>query len=278
MATLLDCSTNKGTIQTDGNLIYLNFTRDPGTWIYCNYPESLPYAALGDKNAGNKFLNQVVVNGSAELFASHVNNTGYDIYFGVQLYNAGGSTVSVTRRYNGHRHSGTYPDWCNVEGGVWLDYASNPDGSTFSVAPGTAVWIFEKNVPSGAYFNSILQFETSGSLYCFPYIYRSRSNLDGTATCYPWVSGSRVYRGYANSYFIRTSLNLNVSQMPYKYYTSNCTCGNTNEMISITDPCTGNTFSCSNGANLGNWGIHYYFTVTVNNNTSVTRRMSVSSR
>ncbi len=272
MATILDCNT--ASTQTDGNRLYLSFTRYSGKWIYCNYPERLPADALGDFNEGNHYLNHVVVNGPAQLFASYVNDTGYDIYFGIQLYNSGSSTISITRQNNGHRHSGTYPNWCDVEGGVWSDFFSNPDGTTFSVSPGKAVWIFEQPVPVGKFFNSMVRFQTNGPLHCFPYVYRSRANINGTATCYPWVSGAKQYRGEGDSYFIETTINLSVSQMPYKYYTCSCGSGNSNEITAIYDPCASAWRSCSSpDNNLGNWGMQYLFKVTVSNDTGSTKRV-----
>lgn len=83
MATFYDRD-NKVTRLTDGtSLNPLTFTRDSGKWIYCNYPENLPADSLGDCDKGNHYLNHVQVNGPAQVFASHKNDTGYDIYFAI---------------------------------------------------------------------------------------------------------------------------------------------------------------------------------------------------
>jgi len=266
--TFNDC--NSSSTLTDGNRIYFNFTRQPVKWIYCNYPERLQSDALGDSTLGNHFLNQVQVNGDYQLYASYMNQTGYDIKFGVQLYNSGSSSVTVTRYNNAHRTSPPF-DYCDVEGGIWADFFNSSGTTSYTVAPYSVVWIFEEDVPVGGYFNSLVRFHTSGNLWCFPYVYTNSSNIDGTATCYPWNTASQVYRGHGDSYFISGWKTLNISNMPYKYFTSTCGSGNTNEMTEIHDYCSGINHSCSSGANLGNWGMQYLFNITVNNDTGAAR-------
>lgn len=180
--------------------------------------------------------------------------------------------MTVIRENNGFRYSVGDKDWAEIEGGVWISFFNNPDGSQFSIGPGKAAWIFTNSkIPKGSFFNAVVRFRTTGTLHCFPYVYYDRNAVDGTATCYDWKSGTRMYRGEGGSYFIRTSLNLKVSQMPYKYQTCYCATGNTNEMISIYDPCANQSRTCSSGDNLGNWGVQYSFNVTVLNDTGATK-------
>lgn len=272
MATFNNC-THASTV-LEGTRKYLSFNRSAGQWVYCNYPERLPSdgSALGDSDKGNRYLNQVPVNGPAQVFASYVNDMAYPIYFGVQLYNAGTVAVTATLENNAHRHSGTYTDWCDVEGGVWVDFFANNPGTQFTVNPGRSAWIFEGAVPAGKFFNSLVRFRTTGPLWCFPYVYTSRAKINGTATCYPWVSGQRVYRGEGDSYFLATSLNLNVSELPVHWLSHHCSDGNQNEMIAIRDRCANQDRSCSNtDNNLGNWGAQYLYTVALTNDTSLSK-------
>jgi len=265
---------NKVTRLTDGtSLNPLTFERDSGKWIYCNFPEELHQDSLGDRDKGNHYLNHVTVNGPAQVFASHTNKTRYDIYFGIQLYNAGSRSVTVTRENNGFRYSIGKQNWAEIEGGVWISFFDNPDGTKFTINPGKVAWIFTSTkIPEGSFFNAIVRFRTTGTLHCFPYVYRNRNAIDGTADCYPWTSGDRQYRGEGNSYFIKTSLNLKTSQMPYKYQTCSCRSGNTNEMISIYDPCANQWRACSSSDNnIGNWCVQYLFNITVLNDTNARR-------
>lgn len=54
-----------------------------------------------------------------------------------------------------------------------------------------------------------------------------------------------------------------------------------NDMVEIKCPNTGpanpdyEVFSCSSGANLGNWGLQYCYSMTVNNDTATTRTISL---
>lgn len=270
MAVFLDCATTES--QADGRRISLNFKRFPGKWIYCNYPERLPPEALGDSGLGNKYLNRVAVCGEAQLFASYLNGTGDDIFFGVLLCNPGVTAATVVRKNNGHRHSGQYPDWCDVAGGVWHDFFAETSEEVLVVAPGESVWIFEGPVPSNKFFNSLVYFQTDLPLDCLVYAYQSRADIDGTANCFPWQPGAKQYRGEGSSYAIEAATGLYVSRMPYRYYTCRCGPGNQNEIMPIYDPCADQCRCCTcPDRNLGNWGLQYLLYVVVVNDTSAPR-------
>jgi hypothetical protein len=268
MATLLSCpSSFYSPASTPTSATALTFTQDQGTWIYCNFPESITSRSQFGNHVsgyGNVYLNQVSVNGTVQLFASHLNSYGSSFNYGVQLYNPNASSITVTILNNGFRASS---DWLSVECGVWSDFFATPGGNQYIVGSGQSLWIIQKSVPSGALFNAVIRFQTTNTMYCTEYVYDPNvNNIDGTATLFPWDS-SRVYRGHGNSYFIRATYDIYVSQMPYKFYTNICSDPQaSSEMITIYDP-SGTQFSCP-GANLGNWGAQYYFTINVHNNTS----------
>jgi len=247
----------------------VNYTLSSGkTWVYCNYPEQIPSNALGDYDSGDVYLNKVNVNGDTELFASYRNMTGKSIYFGIQLYNPNSTAVSVTVKNRAFHFSGGSPtqDWNWVVGQTPVDFLSYTSTNTITVNGGSANWPYYDLglIPNGCLFNVYLRFTTNGPLWCFPYVYTNRSKIDGTATLYPWSSSSKVYRGYGSNYEVNASLNINVSQMPYVFASNSCSYNSARDMISINDQ--GTIWSCSN-ANLGNWGAHYKFSVTINNDT-----------
>jgi len=270
MAVFLDCAT--AISQTDGRQIELKFKRCPtGKWIYCNYPELLPASALGDSGLSNKYLNRVFISGEAQLFASYVNGTGDDIFFGILLSNPGNGAARAVRQNSGHRHSGTYPDWCDVECGVWRDFYADDSEEIFIVPPGGSVWIFEGPAPANKYFSTVINFWTDLLLECFVYAYQSRAAVDGTATCFPWTPGDKQYRGEGDTYTIETTLGLHASRMPYQYYTCRCP-GSKGEMTPIYDPCADAWRCCScPDRNIGNWGMQYLFYIVVTNDTATAK-------
>jgi hypothetical protein len=269
VAVFLDCAAVVS--EVDGRRIVLKFKRYPGAWIYCNYPEHLPAAALGDSGLGNKYLNRVFVDGEAQLFASYLNATGGDLFFGVLLHNPGNATARVVRQAVGHRHSGKYPDWCDIQGGVWGDFFNSCSEEIFAIHSRESVWIFEGPAPNNKFFNTVLALQTDMLLECLVYIYRNRANIDGTATCFPWTPGSKQYRGVGDSYAIESDLGLHLSRMPCHYYT--CRCGNNpDEITPIYDTCADAWRCCTcPDKNLGNWGLHYLFQVVVVNDTDAAR-------
>lgn len=243
--------------------------------VYCNYPEQIPSNALGDYDSGNVYLNKVNVNGDTELFASYRNMAGKSIYFGVQLYNPNSTSVLVTVKNRAFHFSGDLPahDWNWVVGQTPVDFLKYTSINTITVNGGSANWPYYDLglIPNGSLFNVYLRFMTNGPLWCFPYVYANRSKINGTATLYPWSANSAVYRGYGSSYEVNASFTINVSQMPYVFGSNSCIFNSSKDMIPINDQ--GSIWSCSN-ANLGNWGAHYKFTVTITNDTASSKTIN----
>jgi hypothetical protein len=187
------------------------------------------------------------------------------------FHNPGNGTATVIRKGVGHRHSGKYPDWCDVQGGVWSDFFNDNSKEIFTIPSTETVWVFEGLVPNNKFFNTVLALQMDMLLECFVYIYRSRANVDGTAVCFPWIQGAKQYRGMGESYALETAMGLHLSRMPYYYYT--CRCGNNpNEVVAIYDFCTDAWRCCACAdRNLGNWGLHYLFHVVVTNDTDETQ-------
>ncbi len=255
----------------------INFAKLAGQkWVYCNYPEGLSTAALGDKQYGNKYLNRVNVTGDTEVFASYRNNTGLEtpIKFGVQLYNPSNDTINVTVKNRGFRTSGpTTGDWNYVVGQTPTDFLNYTATNSFTIGPYLSKWVYNELGPilNGSLFNCYVRFTTDAAVWCFPYAYTSLSNIDGTATLYPWVDNApnNTHRGYGDTCQLGSWFTLLTSQMPYSYATSSCAYNNGEDIIPINDQ--GKIWNCDTpGRNLGNWGAHYNFHVTVKNDTNYT--------
>ncbi len=234
------------------------FERIPGRWIYCNYPERLPQKALE-----HHYLNRVLVTGEAQLFASYVSEIDVPVTFGVQVVNPGARQAQVLLKNHGHRHSGDYPNWCDVEGGVWADYYAYTPRPPVRILPKRSVWLVQESVPARAYFNTLLRFTTTAPVWCLVYVYRDRASIDRRATCYPWDPASIQYRGVGDSVAIRAQVALRTSELPVSWNTH--TCASPDEMVAIRDPCTGLVHACETGANLGNWGLPYLYHVMITN-------------
>jgi hypothetical protein len=260
-------SANAESIPIEGNRLQLTFTPNPGKLIYCNYPEVLlTNEVLGDKQYGNHYLNkaEVKVNEDCQLFASHSNRTGLNMKYGIQFYNGGQSEVTLKISNAGYS---AQQDWDTASLEVWNNFFQSTEVS-YLIPPGGVKWILEQNVPPGYLINAVSRFSANGDLDCFEYLYLDLNSIDGTATLYPWDNGeSKMYRGTGDSYFITTNVELNVSQLPCMIMTNTRECHNANELIEIVEPSNGTIFSIGNGANLGNWGIQYGFTVKVINDT-----------
>jgi hypothetical protein len=250
--------------------------------VYCNWPEGINSPAyLGDStddpNGKGHFLNKVTVNsGSAQLYASYLNQLSQNLNFGIQLYNPGSSSVTVTLQNNGFRAS---TDEQSVVCGVWADFFATPGGTVYTIPSGGVAWIQQgKSVPAGYLFNSVVRFQVSGgSVYCIPYLYSSLSNINGQAVFIDWVTSARQYRGYGPTYFINATATIDIGSGTGQtsFETHLCNTNNPADVVAITEPQTGAVYSCSNNppANLGNYEIQYSFTMNVHNSSGSTKNL-----
>lgn len=254
-------------------------TYSPATspkWIYCNYPEQLPAQALGDKSIGNRYLNRVYVYAgtTAEVFASYRNMSGYSVYFGVQLYNPKSTAVNVTVSKRGfHYNPGPQGQgWSWGVGQTPADFI-NYTGTTSIPIPGYgSKWALSQQGPVGNLnlFNCYVRFSTDGDVWCFPYVYNSLTNLDGSATLYSGTPAAQK-RGLGSTCIINASVTYNVSDLPICFAGNSCQYNSASDMIELDDQ--GTIWDCSN-TTLGNWGAHYLYNVTIVNNTASSKTIN----
>lgn len=254
----------------------LNFTREGNqTLIYCNSPESFRPEHLGDNG---RCLNQVTVTTTnAQVYASYEKNPsssfGGTVKFGIQIYNPNSNSITITKRNNGFNSSNGY----DVQGLTYERFFANDPSTRYSIAPAGSTWIMEETV-SYRFFEALCRFETTGTCIVTVYVFVNKYNIDGNAIPCDLVyvgSDVPVYSGSGDSYFLSTDITLNSANCfasmnnSYYYWLCDCNTYNANEMTAI-DLCQGGSAYCTNSGfnNLGNYGMQYYFSMRLNNNSS----------
>lgn len=281
------------------------YSFDGDFFIYCNNPEPLIDSDLGDSNLGNKYILWSNVTGACQAWYEHSNATGHAIGYGLQVYNPNATSVTVTVTNIGF---GKGIDWYKTTWSQFFSGASGGGGTvgTFTVPAYGVLWI-QKNssIANGAIFEGVVRFSVSGgSVSVANYAWSNFSAIDGTATYLGYVSGSRngqdqskVYKGTATTgggatargFFLTNSFSTSASALlasPRAWRTNGCRTSTwpdatLNDMVEIKCPLTGpgdptyQVFSCANLSNLGNWGLQYHYSMTVNNDTMATRTINL---
>ncbi len=236
------------------------------TSVYCNHPELLGEHYndfYGDYNLGNKFLNQVTVKTpSALVFASYHNKTNSSFTFGIQIFNPTANVVKITPRNNGFSTA----SWDSMPVDVWDKFFSSASKNAISLGKNGSYWIMEKTVPAGAIFNALQLFDTTGEVIVTVYAYKNKNNLNGTATAIP-QSGCDQVSGYGDTAFLICEETIKASTLTSKdicHRLFNINSGNINEAVPI-HTVQGRTEN--RDGYIGNWGVQYYFTVTLKNDT-----------
>ncbi|MBP2629138.1 MAG: hypothetical protein H6Q68_3849 [Firmicutes bacterium] len=267
----------------------LSFQPSPGTFIYCNNPEQLFTTDLGDNSSefGNHYLLWSLVSGTCYAYYEHENMTGLTIGYGLQIYNPNEHPVTVEV---------TNVGFSNNAFDCWTQFYSNKSGESgsigfFTIQPGEVLWIQrnDNKISPGAIFNGAAAFNVSGDkVYVFHYAYHNFNNIDGTASYLGYITRTdpngqteaMVYKGTAEGFVQASLFNINISSIISQTITWQTHACPGNDMVTITCPLTDTsnptytTFTCSNEDNLGNWGIRYHYTLTINNDTS--RKKTIS--
>lgn len=155
----------------------------------------------------------------------------------------------MTKRNNGFASGSGASGWQTVPRQVWSNFFQNPGGQTYTLNSGGSAWVLEGSVAAGGLFNSCLRFDSTGPVIVTVYAYKVKSNINGTATPIPYQNES-VYSGWGSGWFLSTNLTLTASdilsqpQQSIYHSLSNCSSGNSQEMISI-NLVQGGTASCS---------------------------------
>lgn len=273
-------------------------------YIYCNNPEPLIDSDLGDNNLGNKYILWSDVTGTCQAWYEHTNSTGHAIGYGLQVYNPNSTSVQITVANIGF---GSGTDGYKTSWAQFFTGASGGGGTvgTFTVPAYGVLWI-QKNssIANGLLFEGTVRFTVSGGRVSIAnYAWYNYNNIDGTATYLGRVTGLRngqdqslVYKGIATmsggttprGYFLTNTFSTSVSALlssPRAWRTNGCQTAawpdaTLNDMVEIKCPLTGPSsptylvFAC-NSANLGNWGLQYWYSMTVSNDTANARTVNL---
>lgn len=177
-------------------------TENPRTLFFLNNPEQLKTTELGDSDLMDTTLLRVTAHGPSRSFFEHINKSGRTIGFGVQAYNPGPGTATLSVEGLGFT--------VGIEGGRPFAAAlSGEGGSTLSLAAGQSAWLLrrDESVPSGSFFSGVVDFTVTGSVIVNHIAYDRFDRLDGSTAERDYVtriepdgtSEARMYKGVASA-------------------------------------------------------------------------------
>jgi hypothetical protein len=267
----------------------VNYSLDTSKkFVICNHPEALKNDMYGDKGENNKCLNQVTVPaGTHQIFFSYQYNNGagsaaptsqQKLNFGIQIFNPNSAELHFKQLKLGHG-TNRFDDkksWDGVAGETIKDYFNSSPASEVSIAKNGSYWFDKELLDYSGLYSGLMEFQVDKQAIITVYIYKSKWNIDGTATVIPKTDGNgKQYSGYSNGYkYVADTITLNASdlQKARRYLKLNTTgisnlkinrAAATSDLLPIylAAPAGKCISPSTSGQNLGNWGIIYEFPV-----------------
>lgn len=283
MGTTFDCAMWEKMASQGVSAVVQNYTKNNRPFISLNYPETLgkdenaPAAENKKSGVGKCVYRKQVSAGDSCIFFSHRNWIA-DRKYGIQIFNPNSGSVTVKKLKYGY-----CAGWDASPAAV--QFLNDTSVTSKTLASGGVWWISEESIPVDTPFSGHLLINTSGPVIVTVYLYKSKSNISGNETIYPYSSDNgldmQVYTGDGIGYdFAKTieltidavsvASNTNLSKKNYYFTTGN---GNSNELTPLTleDGTVARVGAASPRENLGNWGCTYNYTVKVVNKTSVAK-------
>lgn len=260
----------------------LSFSRNNGKIVYSNYPEFLSNSsgyAFADK--GYCTNQQTLGPGEVQVFFSHHNKTGSNIWYGIQIFNPNSSEINF--------------DILNWGFGSTWDQTIQPLEAFFTTTKETRSinakgvhWVLNKEIAaSSSYtpFYGVVRLKLYSQVIITTYAYKSWSSIDGYAVPYPYnynySSDLKVYSGYGDGFILNKSINIKLSELQnsgdYWYYTGeHGSWGyNSGELTPIhivgENKIASPTSTDTNLVELGNWTTQYNFTVSFTNDLGTSK-------
>jgi len=259
----------------------LSFNRNNGKIVYTNYPEFLTNS-LGRAFADNGYFTnqQTVESGEVQVFFSHHNQTGENIWYGVQIFNPSDSQISFDILNWGF--STTF------DGTILpLERFFTTNKETRYINAKSVDWVLNKKISNLTPYNpfyGVIRLKFDSQVIITTYAYKKWLSIDGYAVHYPYdskYSGNlSVYSGYGDGFILSTSINIKLSELQkgdYWYYTGEHEAYgyNPGELTSIylvgENKIASPTSSDKNLNNLGNWTTQYDFRISFTNDLSVSK-------
>ncbi len=259
----------------------LSFSRNSGKIVYTNYPEKL-FNSVGYAFADNGYCTnqQTVGPGEVQVFFSHHNMTGENIWYGVEIFNPNNTQVSF--------------DLLNQGSSTTWDGAVAPLGEFFtttketkSIAAKGVNWVLKKEINgSNGYmpFYGVMRFNFKSKVVITTYACKDWSHVNDPVVLYPYGSNYSenlaVYSGYGDGFILSKSINIKLSELQkgdYWYYTGERMSGgyNPGELTPIhlagEDKIASPTNTNDTLNNLGNWTTQYDFKVSFTNDLNATK-------
>lgn len=272
-------------------LTFSSTDRQSGMMMHTNYPEFLENDSngIGKAFAENGYCTnrQTYGPGKVQVFFSHHNKTGKNMWYGVHVFN-GNTGVANVKILNWGFSTG----FSNAATPVYQYFDTTTQSQ--NIASNGSWWVLQQQIPanaSGSYtpFWGVVTLEVSQPVIITTYAYKNISSLTGTEIPYPrgtaYSSDIAVLSGYGDGYHLKKTININVSDLKdsngdykdYWYYTGeHGAWGRNNGELTPIHIVGTNLIATPESTNdtlnqLGNWSTLYDFTVNITNNTNTAK-------
>ncbi len=245
------------------------------TLIYCNHPEDITQTYLGDNGY---CINQATVSTrEALLYASCNSSCGIETKFVVHAYNPGSSNVSIQKVNSGFECT---TNW-SAQIGAYEKFFAQQSKPAIDIPPKTGVWIENGNnsvVLPKSKFEALMKYQLTGPLVITVYLCTDirKITVGHNPKYVPFVPALKVYCGTADAFYISDAKTLKSANLFVSYYNS-AFYGISQETFSqskyesnpikILQGKTASEYELDeNYSNVGNWGLQYAFSMTLQNN------------
>lgn len=267
-------------------LSFSSSERNSGKIVYCNYPEFIgPTKGMAFAKYSYCPNRQTVGPGEVQVFFSHHNRTGKNLWYGIQIYNPSNTTSAYVTLKN-WGFGKTFDQTISPVEAFLTTTQEDPREITHN----GVWWVLQQQIPaSSSYtpFCGIIRFYVNRAVTVTSYVYENISEITGNEVVFPYsteyADDLKVYSGYGNGFILNKTIDLNIGNMQSQgdvwYYTGEPSSWgrNVDEITPIylvgENKVAKPDSSDPNLTQVGNWTTQYDFTINVTNNTGSSKRL-----
>lgn len=282
--------------------IAVNYAKQGGKWIYCNFPETYTESQIVTANGGYVF-NKVDITGTKPhqvFFSYQTQQATKDTYFNIQVKNTGTTPITLTVTNKGIYHTldsafssvANADLWSAVSGESWRDFFAGCN-ETITIPVGGSKWIVQnvRKPKNAGLITGNVRFNmgnaaNKATVYVYMADAAGRSGIGKSPVTY---TNEKYYSGYSDGYMLAANVSVKASELSskkciYLNYPSgikNMKIDNTSvtsDLLKLTLTNGTVVSSSTSGQNLGNWGAQYIFNLTLENDTSTSKKFNVYLR